>query len=243
MIKKNEAWVKTDVGLRRNSNQDSFLVNSDLGLYVVADGMGGHFGGEVASKMAVEAIEEYIHKNKSECSSSQDLLTKAFEEANEKIYNRGTYESPELSGMGTTMVCIYCEKTRLFICNVGDSRCYLFRKPHLWQVTEDHSLLNEQLRSGILREDQIESFEKRNVITRSVGYERHLTVDIFERIIHPGDCFLLCSDGLSGLLDDDEISKILNNETSGDEIVARCIETALKKGGDDNITVIYLQTT
>ena len=238
-----EVWAKTDVGLRRDSNQDSFLVNSDLELYVVADGMGGHSGGEVASKMAVGVLEKYISEQQKQIPSPRDLISNAFEEANRRIYHRGREESPELLGMGTTMVCIYRRESSFFIGNVGDSRCYLFRKPYLWQVTEDHSLLNEQLKAGVLREDQIDRFEKRNVITRSVGYEPQLSVDILERTIHPGDCFLICSDGLSSLINDSEITEILNNGKSGDNIVAGCIETALQKGGDDNITVIFLQTS
>lgn len=216
-------------------------MNTDLGLYVVADGMGGHSGGEVASSMAVKAVEEFVQQKHSSFTSVRELVGKSYEEASHRIYDRAAHESPELQGMGTTMVCIYCRGLSAYIGNVGDSRCYLFRKPYLWQVTEDHSLINEQLRSGVLREDQIKNFGSRNVITRSVGYERDVIVDVLERSLQPGDCFLVCSDGLSGLVDDAKICEILNSHTSGDEIVSKCIESALQAGGDDNVTVLFLR--
>jgi len=236
-----EYWCKTDKGLRRDSNQDSYLVNPDLGLFVVADGMGGHSGGEVASSMAVKAVEEFVKDKNGAISSSRDLVSKAYEEASHRIYDRASFESPELSGMGTTMVCLYHSGTSMFIGNVGDSRCYLFRKPFLWQVTEDHSLINEQLRAGILREDQLKTVGSRNVITRSVGYEREVVPDVLERSIQMGDSFLVCSDGFSGLVEDPKIAEILNSTSNGEDIVNKCIEAALQAGGDDNVTVLYIR--
>lgn len=236
-----ESWCKTDKGLRRDSNQDSYLVNPDLGLYVVADGMGGHSGGEVASSMAVKAVEEFVKDKHAQINSTRDLIAKAYEEASHQIYDRAAFENPELSGMGTTMVCLYRKDTSVYVGNVGDSRCYLFRKPYLWQVTEDHSLINEQLRAGILREDQLKTVGSRNVITRSVGYERDVVPDILERVLQPGDTFLVCSDGLSGLVEDPKLAEILNSYSEGEEVVSKCIEAALQAGGDDNVTVLLLR--
>lgn len=237
-----EVWCRTDKGLRRDSNQDSFLVNKDLGLYIVADGMGGHSGGEVASSMAVQTVEEVVKQLHKKVKSPRDLLQKAYEESCQQIFDKAQKERAKLSGMGTTMVLLYQHEKSMFIGNVGDSRAYLYRKPHLWQLTEDHSLVNEQLRAGLIKEDQIENFIGRNMITRSVGYERDVTVDVLEKPLEKGDMFLLCSDGLSGLVDDAEIAEIFNKNNPS-EVVDRCIEKALQNGGDDNVTVLVLAFT
>jgi protein phosphatase len=233
------SWCLTDKGLRRDSNQDAFLINKDLGLYIVADGMGGHSGGEVASALAVKTVEEFIKKNKNSSMPSRELIYQAYVAASRRVYEQASQQS-HLVGMGTTMVLCYYDGTSIFIGNVGDSRVYLFRKPSLWQVTEDHSLLNEQLRAGIINEDQIKTFTSKNVITRSVGYEKEVVVDVLERVVSPGDAFLLCSDGLSGLVPDATISEVLNR-TASEKIVNACVERALAHGGDDNVTVMYLE--
>lgn len=236
-----QAWCKTDKGLRRESNQDSFLMNEEVGLFVVADGMGGHSGGEVASGMAVEIAEQIAFEARATRLSPRESLVKIYEESSRRIFDRAAVDS-KLSGMGTTMVMTLVSGNSMYVGNVGDSRAYLFRQPHLWQLTEDHSLLNEQLRAGLINEDQTRQFVGRNVITRSVGYEREVMVDILERPLKPGDNFLLCSDGLSGLVPDARISEIIA-QTPADQVVERCIEAALANGGDDNVTVLYLAVT
>lgn len=235
-----DSWFLTDKGLRRDSNQDSCLINKELGLFVVADGMGGHSGGEVASRIAVETVEEIMLNPLSMQKSPRELILHCYEEASRRIFDIAANEKPELMGMGTTMVMAIIRKKHLYIGNVGDSRCYLFKKPDLWQVTEDHSLINEQLRAGVMNEDQVRQFVGRNVITRSVGYERDVYPDVIEREIIPGEAFLLCSDGLSGLVEDPKISEILNKNTP-DKVVKACVEQALANGGDDNVTVMLIQ--
>ena len=234
-----DVWCKTDKGLRRETNQDSFLVNRDLGLFIVADGMGGHSGGEVASSMAVQTSEEVIRSLKSSPMSPREKIHKLYEESSHRIFDKAAVESLKLAGMGTTMVMMLADGESLYIGNVGDSRAYLFRRPHFWQLTEDHSLLNEQIRAGLIREDQMRQFAGRNVITRSVGYERDVMVDVLERPLKSGDCFLLCSDGLSGLVTDVKIAEIMN-KTPLEQVVDKCIEQALANGGDDNVTVLLL---
>jgi PPM family protein phosphatase len=234
-------WCKTDRGLRRETNQDSFLVNQDLGLFVVADGMGGHSGGEVASLIAVQTVEDVIAHPPMENLSPRDLLSHAYAEASRRIFDKAAYEKPELLGMGTTMVMAQKINSSIYICNVGDSRCYLHRKPHLWQVTEDHSLVNEQLRAGLINDEQSKNFVGRNVITRSVGYEREVIVDILERPLTKGDLYLLCSDGLTGLVSNEKIAEILNTNTP-EKAVQACIDMALANGGDDNVTVMIIST-
>ncbi len=234
-----EAWFLTDKGLRRDSNQDSCLINKDIGVFIVADGMGGHFGGEVASAVAVQTVEDIMKRPDSKEKAPREILTFAYEEASRRIYDKAATENPELAGMGTTMVMAYVRGKHIYVANVGDSRCYLFRKPHLWQITEDHSLLNEQIRAGVMREENIGQFVARNVITRSVGYEREVHPDIIEREIVVGESYILCSDGLSGLVSDQKISQILS-QNSPDKAVKSCVEQALENGGDDNVTVLIL---
>lgn len=239
---KANAWFITDKGCRRDSNQDSCYLNKEIGVYVVADGMGGHSGGEVASSIAVQTMEELLKKPDAKNIPPREILQRSYEESSRRIFDKAAYDNPELSGMGTTMVSAYVRGNTLYIGNVGDSRCYLFRKPFLWQITEDHSLINEQIRAGLLSEEQAKHFVGRNVITRSVGYEREVHPDIVEREIVPGDIYILCSDGLSGLVDDTELTKILN-ETPPDHMASICTERALANGGDDNVTVLVLQFT
>ncbi|MDG0817119.1 Stp1/IreP family PP2C-type Ser/Thr phosphatase [Bdellovibrio svalbardensis] len=234
-----DSWYLTDVGRRRETNQDSCLINRELGLFIVADGMGGHSGGEVASAMAVETVEEMMLQPDAMKKSPRELLQLAYEEASRRIFDKAATERPELAGMGTTMVMAHVRGKHLYVGNVGDSRCYLFKKPYLYQITEDHSLINEQLRAGVMTEEQVMQFVGRNVITRSVGYERDVYPDIIEREISPGEIFLMCSDGLSGLVSDQRISEILNQNTP-DKAVKACVEQALANGGDDNVTVMLL---
>ncbi len=232
-------WCQTDRGLKRESNQDSYLVDKGLGLFIVADGMGGHSGGEVASSIAVETMQEVVAKS-TDGESPRDLLKRAYAEASHRIYDRSLREAEKLSGMGTTMVTAYFKSPLLYLANVGDSRAYMFKLPNYWQLTEDHSLINEQIRAGLLTVDQARNFVGKNVITRSVGYERDIECDIIEREVHPGECFLLCSDGLSGLVTDDKISEIIAKNPPKD-VVKKCIDEAKKNGGDDNVTVLFIQ--
>lgn len=238
-----EVIAITDVGLKREINQDSVLVDHDLGLYVVADGMGGHRGGEVASALAVETVQRYIQEHKGEIEREpQKLLVEAYREASACIHHKSTYESPELMGMGTTMVGMLAAGKKVYIANVGDSRAYLFRNPLLWQMTEDHSLVNEQVRAGVIHEDEAGNMVGRNVITRSVGFEREVLADIVEREIQPNELYLLCSDGLSSMITNDKIAEICRKGQLK-EIGQKLINEAKKAGGDDNVSVILIRPT
>lgn len=233
------AWYLTDKGLKRDSNQDNFLINQDLGLFVVADGMGGHSGGEVASAIAVYSVEDVMKDNRYQNLSARELLDQAYVSASNNIYDKAQ-EDTKLMGMGTTMVMGYIKNKSFFIGNVGDSRCYLFRKPLLWQLTEDHSLINEQIRGGMMTEEQAKNVIGRNVITRSVGFERDVNPDIIEREIVSGDIYILCSDGLSSIVTDEKIADTLNSVPAS-QCVEKCVEQALAHGGDDNVTVLAIQ--
>jgi serine/threonine protein phosphatase PrpC len=236
-----DVWAQTDVGLKRDINQDTILVDHELNLFIVADGMGGHKGGEVASALAVETVRDSIAKKaRDPKNSARKIIAESYFEASQRIHKRSTQESPELMGMGTTMVLAWERNGRLYVGNVGDSRAYLFRAPHLWQLTEDHSLINEQVRAGVISEDDAPHVVGRNVITRSVGFERDVVVDILEREPQPGDLFMLCSDGLSGLLTPEQLFRTFAN-TETEKLVTKCINEAKAAGGDDNISVIIIR--
>jgi protein phosphatase len=235
---KRKAWGVTDKGLKREGNQDSFLVEDRLGLFIVADGVGGHFGGEVASALAVETVREVVNHPRALEFRPKEVLAQAYEEASHRIYDRALQE-PKLNGMGTTMVMSYVRDESIYIANVGDSRCYLYRRPFLWQVTEDHSLINEQIRLGMMTEEQARKLIGKNVITRSVGFERDVFPDLLEREVSPGDTFIFCSDGLSGMVPYNEICSIMN--LNGVEKTAGLLmQKAIDHGGDDNVTVVVV---
>jgi len=233
-------WIasgKTDIGQKRTNNQDSILVNPELGLFAVADGMGGHSGGEVASSMSIKTLE-HAFKNKSATKLSvPDLLEKSIVECNNVIYDK-SQENEGLRGMGTTLTAAKIDNDCLFIGQVGDSRLYLFRDKNLYQITEDHSQVYELLKAGLINEDSMEGFQK-NIITRSVGYERNVSVDSFQRPLKKGDRYLICSDGLSGMVNDQQISQILHNFEI-EQSVQNLVALANAQGGEDNVSVIVI---
>lgn len=233
-----QCWCLSDKGLKRSSNQDSFLIDERLGVFIVADGVGGHMGGEVASALAVETVREVLAHPKAQQFSPKEVLYQAYQQASHRIFDRASQE-PNLNGMGTTMVMGYIRGSKVYVANVGDSRCYFYRKPYVWQLTEDHSLINDQVRLGLLTEQQAKSTIAKNVITRSVGFERDVYPDIIEREISQGDTLIFCSDGLTGMVNDELICKILN-ENPMDKTVPMFIQQALAHGGDDNVTVLVL---
>ena len=233
-----QSWGISDKGLKREGNQDSFLIDDRLGVFIVADGVGGHFGGEVASAIAVETVREVVSHPKAVEFKPKDVVVQAYEEASHRIFDRATKE-PKLNGMGTTMVISYVRNNKIYIGNVGDSRGYLYRKPYLWQLTEDHSLINEQIRLGMMSEEQARKVIGKNVITRSVGFERDVFPDLLEREISSGDVYLFCSDGLSGMVPDEEMCSIFNLNPI-DRIASIMVQKALEHGGDDNVTVLVL---
>lgn len=233
-----QSWILSDKGLKREGNQDSFLIDERLGLFIVADGVGGHQGGEVASALAVETVREVVGHPKALQFTPKEVLYQAYEEASHRIFDRATQEL-RLSGMGTTMVMGYIRDSKIYIANVGDSRAYLYRKPYVWQITEDHSLINEQIRLGLLTEQQALKTVGKNIITRSVGFERDVFPDVIEREISSGDVLLFCSDGLTGMVSDSLMCQIFN-QTSIEKVTPKMIENALENGGDDNVTVLVL---
>ena len=231
---------KTDVGLVRKVNQD-FIYYSQVpvgafpNLFIVADGMGGHNAGDFASRYAVECFLKYIKTSK------PDALIRMVDEgikyANRKLIEKAT-EDESLRGMGTTMVVAYIEDEQLFVGNIGDSRLYLLDK-EINQVTEDHSFVATLVRAGELTKEQARNHPDKNIITRAVGAAENAKVDFFEVDLEQGDQILMCSDGLSNMVEDDILFDIVKNTYIGD-VVDELIHEAKHNGGLDNIAVIVI---
>ena len=231
---------KTDVGLVRKINQDFiFYSRESVGafpnLFIVADGMGGHNAGDFASRYAVECFLSYIKNSK------PDALIRMVDEgikyANKKIMEKAA-EDENLRGMGTTMVVAYIEDGQLFVANIGDSRLYLLDK-QINQVTEDHSFVATLVRAGDLTPAEARVHPDKNVITRAVGAAENAKVDFFEVDLEPGDQILMCSDGLSNMVEDEVLYDIVKNTYIGD-VVDGLIDEAKRNGGSDNIAVIVI---
>lgn len=238
----------SDVGMKRDHNEDSFLVDLELGLLVVADGMGGHAGGEHASRLAVETIQREVRRAKEadgglferptgiEDSPLPDVLRQAVEAASAAIFDAAQTD-PELAGMGTTVTAALLDGKHAFVAHVGDSRCYLLREGKIYQVSEDHSLVNEQIKAGAISAAEARTSRFKNIITRSVGFERTVAVDLMGIELQAEDRFVVCCDGLSNLVEDGEILAVAEAAPLA-EAAERLVALANERGGDDNITVV-----
>jgi PPM family protein phosphatase len=234
----------SDIGRKRKTNQDSICLDDKHHIYAVADGMGGHNGGDIASQLSVKIVPEFYKKHSS--MEPQQLLKDMIQEINRSILQKAT-EQPELHGMGTTISIIYFHAHNLLIGNVGDSRVYLINGKHIYQMTRDHSFVQEKLNMGIYsREDAVKDPQK-NVLVRSVGFEPDLNVDVFNYRICKNDIFLACSDGLHGKVSDRDILHIVHKNIVDPSRCTRAqVEAAVKEliqqandnGGQDNISVI-----
>ena len=246
---KPRGWCATDVGLKRDHNEDSYLCNDALRLYAVADGMGGHLGGELASRMAVDVLEKemalrlHLAKDDANPGAVSMAMMEATALASKTIYE-SAQESPDHMGMGTTLTGLCFHGQSLTLCHVGDSRAYLLRDGRARQLTEDHSWIQEQVRAGLLSPDDAMVSRFRNIITRSVGFEAAVDPDLFTMPVEPGDCYLICSDGLSNYFSIDEIGRILTSQFYS-EAGRALVDIANERGGDDNITcvIIYVANT
>jgi protein phosphatase len=252
MAFRTRAYGSSDVGRARAKNEDNFILVPQEGLYVVADGMGGHASGQLASSLAVTHMTEFICLKlkqpgfqlpfavDSDHSPAACQLSNAIQYANERIYIESCKDSTH-EGMGTTVVCVWDTGGRLVLGHAGDSRIYCFRDGMLEQVSEDHSLLNHLIRTKQIADADIATFPNKNVIFRALGLKDELEVDIVERKKEDGDVYLLCSDGLTDLVDDWIIGEILANAHNDlKETTETLIRLANDNGGKDNITVLLL---
>ncbi len=233
--------ARTDVGLIRSGNEDNYMLIPERGVFIVADGMGGHAAGEVASEMAVRIISQDLGSFKG--LGAEDAATRminAIRQANAAIYER-TLSEHDKRGMGTTSTVLVLHSTRYLVGQVGDSRGYLLRDGVFHQLTKDHSYVQEQVDAGYLTPDQARTHPYANVITRCVGASGDVTPDLFSGVVRPGDVFLLASDGLTGMLEDEVLAAILQAGDTPEKWVDRLVAEANRRGGLDNITVIVVR--
>ncbi len=241
-----DVYGASDIGCVRSLNEDSFCIygfedGKIPGFCVLSDGMGGHNAGEVASQKTVQFVAELLLKDLPESRESLPReLQKAVKETNERIFRMAVSNQAQ-QGMGATLVVAAVEPDEAYIANVGDSRAYAYRNHELMQITKDHSVVEEMLANGSITPEEARVHPQRNIITRAIGTDPIVEPDIFEYDYLAGDTLLLCSDGLSGMVDDREIKKILEENKNAKQTVSALIEAAREQGGQDNITVLCIR--
>lgn len=240
---------QTHVGLKRAHNEDSLYLPERERLAIVADGMGGHASGEVASKLAVDSVAEYMTATAEESAVTwpykleqsdryhTNRLVVAIKLANLRIHEESQRRT-DRQGMGTTIVASLFLQDKVLVGHVGDSRVYRFRDRQLTQLTEDHSLLNDYMRMKRMSAEEVENFPHKNVIVRALGMRETVQVDVIADTYRPWDIYVSCSDGLSGMIEDGELGRILHETVDLDEACDRLIRTANEHGGIDNITCV-----
>jgi len=244
------AFGLTDVGQVRPHNEDSILLEPALNLYAVADGMGGHKGGEFASRICLDTLKDYllmavkghaplVGEADRRHSEAANLLGSGVRFANRAVFE-ASFSKPEWRGMGTTIVALTVSGTRISLAHVGDSRAYLLRQGTFQQITKDHSWVEEQVRAGLMSRDEALFAKGRNVLTRAIGQEETVQVDLDELELQAGDSLLLCSDGLYGMVADEEIAALISVAKNPEEACRELVACANGRGGRDNISVIIL---
>lgn len=240
-----EIGAVSHIGLIREVNEDAYFVSDDgLNLFIVADGMGGHKAGEVASNIAIESVKNFVKNHIRHCSNGDEamickMIREAILEANRNIYEKALREE-SYQGMGTTLTMALI-LSKLFIGHIGDSRAYLLRNNEILQITQDHSLVGELLRNGSITEKEAKIHPQRNIITRALGTEENILIDIYTMDLEKGDIVVLCSDGLSNLVDRSEIQECLRNCGSMQLGCEHLVTLANERGGYDNITMIAIK--
>ncbi len=235
----------TDIGLVREKNQDSVFSSDkyDLPLYIIADGMGGYKGGEIASSDAINIIKRLFIENQDKLTNKKfikTLIEDSIKEANLKIY-RKSLEFSEYSGMGTTISLCYIYRGYVFVGHVGDSRTYKIYNDSIEQITEDHSLVNELIKKGEITKEEAKNHPQKNMITRAVGTDSNIEIDISETKYKKGEIMLLCTDGLFNMVDDNEVKNIIKDSDSLLDAAESLIDKAKQNGGLDNISVIIIK--
>ncbi|MFD0668124.1 Stp1/IreP family PP2C-type Ser/Thr phosphatase [Ramlibacter sp. MAHUQ-53] len=238
----------TDRGLTRANNEDAVFVDAAHGLAVLADGMGGYNAGEVASGMATSLLAEHLGRWLEDAGPSPDgrdlrrALQACVAEANRAIFD-AAQANAHYAGMGTTLVVAVFQEARVVVGHIGDSRLYRLRGGHLVRITRDHSLLQEQLDAGLITPQQAAVSVHRNLVTRAMGVDEAVLLEVAEHRVEPGDCYLLCSDGLSDMVDDASIATLMAADVSPDARARLLVDAANARGGRDNISVLLAQAS
>jgi protein phosphatase len=233
---------QTSQGRVRNSNEDSYVINPGMGLFLVADGMGGHAAGEIASHLAASTLNEWVMAHTGE-EPAAEVIHAGAQEANTRVFDAQAQDRT-LAGMGSTLTALLIRDPRYYVAHVGDSRAYQLRDGVLEQLTEDHSLVWHLYESGVLTKSDLARHPQKNLITRSIGSHPHVEIDVMEGEARAGDVYLLCSDGLTDAVSDEQISAALSTDRkSPQEIADLLVDTANRAGGPDNITVVVVRLT
>ncbi|MDB5849720.1 MAG: protein phosphatase [Rhodoferax sp.] len=241
-----EFCTQTHTGLLRENNEDAALADEANGVAILADGMGGYNAGEVASEMATKIIcselghwlaEAGKHANVKEVRKAMDICV---HNANLAVFTAAT-EHPQFAGMGTTLVAGVFLESRVVLGHIGDSRCYRSRQGHLVQMTKDHSLLQEQLDAGLITPEQAAMSANRNLVTRALGIDEFVQLEVHDHVVESGDIYLMCSDGLSDMVEDGFIARVMETDATLDQKAKQLISSANACGGRDNITVLLVQ--
>ncbi len=243
-----EVGAATDVGKRKQTNEDNYATYlpgdsavpglKDGGLLVVADGLGGHFAGEVASKLAATIMRDFLTIERDKSSSIPKLLVETAQKANEQINSANRGLKGFFRPMGTTLTAVFVEGDTAYFCHVGDSRAYLVRGSRIVQVTQDHSWVDEQVRNGLMTAEEARRDPRRNVLTRTLGTRPDTTIDTYEKKLLPGDMLILCSDGVSNMVSDEEMLKACNEAETPQDAAESLVATANDRGAPDNITAL-----
>ena len=238
----------SDPGLLRDNNEDAVTFDADTRLAVLADGMGGYNAGEIASNMTTTFIKTELVRwltevgKRAGAKEVKRAMEICVDNANRAVFNSAN-SNPQYAGMGTTLVLAVFQEARVIVGHVGDSRCYLFRGGELYQITRDHSLLQEQLDAGLITPEEAAVSLNKNLVTRALGVEESVALEAHEHPLESNDLYLLCSDGLTDMVTDSQIAKILAVQESLDLKATRLVETANANGGRDNISVLLIQTS
>lgn len=246
----------TDVGLKREGNEDSYSVEDSLGLYIVADGMGGHLAGEVASQIAVDLINKsfrrWVERNTPDTdlygtpddtvSLKGNYIVSSIRLANRVVYELAM-EYEQYHGMGSTVTALLVTPTRVIAANVGDSRIYLIRDGHIERLSKDHTIVSEQVEQGAMTEEEAATSPLKHILTRNLGSSEEVEPEVFELQPSNNDKFILCSDGLTDLVSDEELREMCQNEEDPDQLCHRLLDKVLKRGAHDNTTIISVFLT
>ncbi|WP_324823716.1 Stp1/IreP family PP2C-type Ser/Thr phosphatase [Sinanaerobacter sp. ZZT-01] len=234
---------KTDRGRQRSNNEDAFFIMPAQRVYIVADGVGGHNSGEIASRFVVQQIAEYVAKNHIPATNGEEelkqYLLKCLRQVNRQLYEMAK-ESQKNVGMATTLALVYMNDMKAYIVNVGDSRVYLIRDKLIRQITEDHTYVNQLLKSGAITKEEADCHPKRNMITRAIGAEYDLSPDFYQFKVYEGDLILMCTDGLYGELSEEKINAMAQGKRSMHRLANDYVKEANERGGKDNITVVCI---
>jgi len=227
----------SDLGLHRKRNEDRYWIDMERGIFVVCDGMGGHRGGDVAAKLTIETMQQNLVFNDYE--KLIPVMLASIEKANQVVYQKGRSD-PELFEMGTTITAAVIQAKRLTVAHVGDSSLFRFRQGQLYKITRDHTLAEKLRQEGLVNSIDVEANQYKHILTRAVGVDPHVDIDLIQVEVLSGDWIMLCTDGLTDMITEQEIAQEMRDGLEPQDLARKLVDQALQKGGFDNITVVLI---